>query len=289
MATKSALVTGASSGIGYALAIELAERGYRVFAGARRLSRMKPLEDLGITTFELDVGSLESIERAVEFISENTGGKLDLLFNNAGIQCFSPAVEVDDEKFQKCFQINVYGPIRLIRELAPLVIKSRGVIAFTGSTAGLNPFPFLSIYAATKGAIHSYASTLAMEMIPFGVRVLNVITGGVATEIGDDKTLASNSWYRIEDEDILATRPTGQGVRLSAPKYASRTCDDIEKAFKQTSPNYIVSYRGSESSWHLFLASYTPRWIIERKILKDFFLKSPYKRLQKYYQEDVTS
>lgn len=82
--TKYALVTGASSGIGYATAIELAKRGFKVYAGARRVAKMKPLKDYGIVPVELDVASLESIKRLRDFISDETGGRLDILFNNAG-------------------------------------------------------------------------------------------------------------------------------------------------------------------------------------------------------------
>ena len=97
---KSAFVTGASSGIGYSTAIELARRGYRVFAGARRLEAMEPLKSHGITVLKLDVTSMESIIAAKDLIEKETKGCLDILFNNAGVPCRGPAFDLEEEWFR---------------------------------------------------------------------------------------------------------------------------------------------------------------------------------------------
>lgn len=277
---KSAFVTGASSGIGYAVAIELAKNGYLVFAGARRVDRMKPLEDLGIITLSLDVSSPESILEAVAFISERSGGKLDILFNNAGTQCKAPGIEITDDKIEHCFRVNVFGVLALVREFSSLVVKAQGIIAFTGSTAGINPFPFSSVYSATKGAIHAYASTLALELKPLGVNVHVVLTGGVYTEIGDKYELTPDSYYRNNGVDSLNTRVMKPGgTRLTAPVYAERVVRDFKyvqkKLFFKLSSNFYITYRGSESTMHRYL-SLMPRWFIERKLVRDHQLAEVY-------------
>ena len=161
---KVALVTGASSGIGLATAIELAKRGYKVFACARRLEPMADLRDKhGVIIFKMDVSDLDSVKNAKKFIEDKTGGKyLDILFNNAGQSCTFPAIDVRDEDFKQCFEVNVFGPMRTVRELAPLVINAKGVIAFTGSVSGVIPFPLSCTYSATEAAIHQYAATLSL-------------------------------------------------------------------------------------------------------------------------------
>ena len=80
---------------------------------------------------------------------------------------------------KQCFEVNVFGAIRTVRELVPLIINAQGVIGFTGSVSGIIPFPFSCIYSASKAAIHQYAATLRLEMKPFGVKVINIVTGGV--------------------------------------------------------------------------------------------------------------
>lgn len=262
------------------MAIELAKNGYLVFAGARRVDRMKPLEDLGIITLPLDVASPESVQKAVAFITERCGGKLDILFNNAGTQCKAPGIEVTDQKIENCFRINVFGVLALVRELSGLVVNAQGTIAFTGSTAGIDPFPFSSVYSATKGAIHAYASTLALELKPLGVNVHVVLTGGVYTEIKDSYELTPDSFYRKNGKDLLNTRVLKPGAeRLTAAVYAERVVRDFKyvqkKLFFKLSSNFYITYRGSESTMHRFL-SMMPRWFIERKLVRDHQLQDVY-------------
>lgn len=287
---RTAVVTGASSGIGYATALELAKKGYLVIAGARRVELMEPLRQLGIETVELDVTSSDSVDAAVRTIVDRTGGRLDVLFNNAGAQCKGPAAELAAEKILGCFQVNVFGTMRLVAALLPLVVETQGLIAFTGSTAGLNPFPFASVYSATKGAIHAYASTLALEVRPLGVKVLNVVTGGVATSIGDTYDLSPDSLYRIDGVNVLVPaspkknngfwlkRPWHSGPRMDPRTYAERVVRDFDRVLGRPSfgSNFFITYRGTDSSRHRWLSLLAPRWLIERKVLRDMGLEESF-------------
>ncbi|GME92110.1 unnamed protein product [Ambrosiozyma monospora] len=165
---KTALVTGCSSGIGYYAALELASKGYKVFACARRLEPMEPLKKAypgQIITFSMDVSSIESINKGYDFVFAELSGsstsvdtdidpahelshfvpKLDVLYNNAGQPCTCPAIDISNSAMQQCFEVNVYGPIRITKRFAPLVISAQGTIVFTGSIAGISPFPWGSI------------------------------------------------------------------------------------------------------------------------------------------------
>ncbi|CDK26488.1 unnamed protein product [Kuraishia capsulata CBS 1993] len=228
---RYALVTGASSGIGYATAVELAKRGFKVYAGARRVTKMEPLKEYGIVPIELDVGSLESVIYARDLISAETDGHLDVLFNNAGGPCFYPGIEVKEDVLLQVLNVNVAGVIRVTREFSPLVIKSQGCIAFTGSLSALMPMPFGSVYGATKAAVHSYASGLESELRPFNVKVLNVVTGGVTTEIFSNyQTLASDSLYNVGEttrQFIKQRKETTTGQSTPAAEYAIRVVDQM--------------------------------------------------------------
>lgn len=280
---KTALITGASSGIGYATAAEFAKRGYKTFACARRLEPMQPLKRLGVTVFSCDVSLIESVREAKAFLTKETDGYLDVLFNNAGQSCTFPAVDVTDEDFKQCFEVNVFGPIRLTRELAPLLINAKGTVGFTGSVSGLIPFPFSSIYSSTKAAIHQYAATLRIEMKPFGVKVLNVITGGVKTNIADTRDLPQDSLFRvpgIEEALIERKQMAARNNPMLAEKYAKKVADDFEKL---TIEGRLNVYRGHMASFLGFLLLWCPRFVVERQLVRKFRLQTVYQKITEKY------
>ena len=282
--TKSVLVTGASSGIGYTTAIEFAKRGYQVFAGARRLERMARLEsEYGINIVELDVTSTESVQKVKKLIVEKTGGTLDVLYNNAGQHCAFPALDLKDEYFEKCFAVNVFGPMRVVREFGPLVIKAKGVIGFTGSVAGIVAFPFSSVYGATKAAIHQYADTLKLELEPFEVKVVNFVTGGVQSEIGDDRSLSSDSVYNVPpmEESLLERREMARRNHpMSSSLYSYKVVNDFERA-KLNGPLHI--YRGKMATFLYFVSRFLPRFILVSGLKLNFKLKELFQFLKNKY------
>lgn len=285
---KIALVTGASSGIGYASSIELAKRGYKVYAGARRLEQMKPLEEYGITLIQLDVTSTESIRKAKELIESETD-RLDVLFNNAGVPCGAPAIEVSDKDFEKCYEVNLYGPIRLTREFSSLVIKAKGVFAYTSSTAGLLPFPFGSIYSSSKAALTAYVSTLALEVKPFGAKVLDFISGGVKTEILDIPSvpLKADSVYIVDGVNLFEKSRAGLDTLGAMPvsKYAVKVVNDIDYVVKGKfwfyEGNYFTSFRGTFASIVKFVTSFLPRAVIENMLLTNFKIADDFNKISR--------
>lgn len=282
---KTALVTGASSGIGYATALEFSKRGYKTFACARRLEPMEPLKQHGITVFLCDVTSLKSVQEAVSLVKANTDGYLDVLFNNAGQSCTLPATDVTDEAFERCFQVNVFGPVRMTREFAPLLINAKGTVGFTGSVSGMVPFPFSSIYSATKAAIHLYAATLRLELKPFGVKVINFVTGGVKTNIADTRDLPDTSLYcvpGIEQAMIERKQMAARNMPILAEAYAYKVVNDFEKVGIEGKLNV---YRGRLALFLGYLLWWCPRFIVERGLVRKFKLTEVFAQISARYSK----
>ncbi|KAK7755162.1 hypothetical protein SLS62_002977 [Diatrype stigma] len=205
---KTALVTGSSEGgIGFAIAKEFQSRGIHVFATARNPDKVAALARLSnVTILALDVTSQVSIDAAVAAVSEQTGGTLDYLVNNAGAQYCSPTLDIDLEIARKMYDVNVWGAVAMIKAFAPLVIKAKGCIANLASIAGLLRPPFMGLYAGSKSALETISETLKYELKPLGVRVLTVNTGAIQTNLFANAygatQVPANSFYAPISEDI---------------------------------------------------------------------------------------
>ena len=282
---KIAIVTGASSGIGYAITKQLAEHNYIVYACARRLEPIAPLvkefsADV-IKPYKLDISNLDEITafKAV-LATELPGQKLDLLYNNAGQSCTFPALDVSDAAMQQCFQVNVFGHVNMCRELSSFLVIAKGTIVFTGSCAGIVSFPFGSIYSATKAAIHSYARGLHLEMKPFGVRVINVVTGGVDTNIADTRSLPEDSIYRFPEGQAAFEERQSMAKNhrpMSADVYAAKVMQDI-----LSSRDPVDIYRGTMATFLGFVAMLVPYCILDFGLIKKFHLTKGFKVLKEH-------
>ncbi|KAJ7858694.1 NAD(P)-binding protein [Mycena olivaceomarginata] len=208
---KTVLITGCSTGgIGYEMAQEYHSQGLRVFATARRPEALVDLTSSGLPemeTLELDVTKIESIQAARDRIASLTGGKLDILVNNAGRSYSVPATDVNIDEVKDMFEVNVFGVMRMVQEFAPLLIASGdGRIVNIGSIAGVMPYPFGSTYNASKAALHSYGNTLRLELAPFNVQVITIITGGVKSNIAHKRRLIQPCSIYAPIADIYAEK-----------------------------------------------------------------------------------
>lgn len=200
---KTALITGCSpGGIGYALALEFRSKGIHVFATARNEKTVTDLNALGLEALQLEVTSPESVAEVKRHVSERTSGSLDFLVNNAGRNYTIPALDVDFSEVQATFETNVFSVMRMCQAFAPLLIQAKGTIIQIGSLAGEIPYVFGSAYNASKAALHAYSDTLRVELAPFGVHVMVVVTGGVQSNIArTHRELPNDSLYHpIEPE-----------------------------------------------------------------------------------------
>ncbi|KAM5462661.1 NADPH-dependent 1-acyl dihydroxyacetone phosphate reductase [Microsporum audouinii] len=197
---KSVLITGCSpGGIGHSLALEFQRNGLRVFATARSRESLVDLEEKGIETMSLVVDDEKSVLACLGELKSILGdGKgLDILVNNAGRNYTVPALDVDMDEVRLTFETNIIGVIHMCKVFTPLIIEAKGTIVQIGSVAGIIPYVFGSVYNATKGALHSYSDTLRVELEPFGVNVVTIITGGVESRIArTPRTLAPDSLYQ---------------------------------------------------------------------------------------------
>jgi NAD(P)-dependent dehydrogenase (short-subunit alcohol dehydrogenase family) len=191
-----ALVTGTSTGIGFATSVRLARHGYRVFAGMRNLVKAEPLRaaaaeaKLPIEVIPLDVTATASVAGAVEAVSKH--GPVDVLVNNAGIGGATPLEIQPEDEHQRMFETNYFGAIRCIRAVLPAMReRRRGTIVNVTSIAGLIATPNQIAYSASKWALECAGEALAHEVRRFGIRVVNVAPGVVMTKIFENSTEAT--------------------------------------------------------------------------------------------------
>ena len=185
----SVLVTGASSGIGRATAIELARRGHRVFAAARREEVLAGLAAAtpNIQAVSLDVTDAGSVRRAWDKIEASTGGAgVDVLVNNAGFALPGPIEILADADVQRQFATNVFGLLTMTRTVLPAMrARKSGRIINVSSLVGRTTFPGMGVYGATKYAVEALSDALRQEVAGFGIKVVIIEPGFVATSLGE--------------------------------------------------------------------------------------------------------
>ncbi|MFO0725501.1 MAG: SDR family oxidoreductase [Myxococcota bacterium] len=199
MSLHTVLITGATAGIGRHLALDLAHRGHRVFATGRKLDALNALAEeaakLGshrLETLPLDVTNPENIARAKEIVLERTGGAgVDVLINNAGYGQAGALLEISDEVLREQFETNVFGLMAVTRAFVPGMLDRRaGTVINVSSAGGRFTAPFFGAYHGTKYAVEAMSDALRIELKPFGVRVVLVEPGPVATNF-TDRSIAS--------------------------------------------------------------------------------------------------
>ena len=181
MSTRTAVVTGASSGIGAATARHLAEAGFHVFCAARRADRVEALAaEIGGTAVTCDVTDAD----AVAALAERVGDRLDVLVNNAGGAFgLGPVAEADPEQWRAMYEVNVIGLMQVTRALLPALIASgAGVVLNVGSTAGRVAYEGGGGYTAAKHGTKVVSETLRLELFDQPVRVCEIAPGMVRTD-----------------------------------------------------------------------------------------------------------
>jgi NAD(P)-dependent dehydrogenase (short-subunit alcohol dehydrogenase family) len=182
-ATKAVLVTGASSGIGRKITEHLSANGFFVYAGARKAEDLAALDALeNVKSVRLDVTVQEDIDNAVQMVSAEGRGLFGLV-NNAGVAVLGEATKMTEEDLEFTMNVNVYGPYRVTKAFAPLIITSKGRITTIGSISGILSGRTATSYAMSKHAIESYTDSLAAEMQEHGVAVSVVEPGNYQSRI----------------------------------------------------------------------------------------------------------
>ncbi len=213
---RAVLVTGASSGSGRVIAETLAARGYYVYAGARKQADLDALNEIeNIQAIRLDVTIQSEIDAAVETVRQEGKGLYGLV-NNAGVGALGPLIEIPESDVEFTFDVNVYGPYRVTKAFAPLIIESKGRITTTGSVAGIQSRLFYGPYSMSKHAMEAFTDALAAEMTKFDVRVSIIEPGGFNSKIGPkvyERAMASDlingSLYKEEWEQSWVLQDGG--------------------------------------------------------------------------------
>lgn len=205
---KTAVVTGASSGIGEATARTLARAGYQVFIGARREERIRKIaEEIGGCGLYLDVADMQSVKTFVESIPDS----LQLLVNNAGGAIgLEPIADAVDDHWQKMFEINVLGLMRMTRELLPRLQVGMGHVINVTSIAGRETYVGGAGYTAAKHAARAVSETLRLELLGTPVRVTDIAPGMVETEFSETRFFGDV--HRAKDVYSGVTPLVGQDI-----------------------------------------------------------------------------
>jgi short-subunit dehydrogenase len=201
----TAIVTGASRGIGRALAIQLASRGLRIGLLARNREALdetaETLPGDDHIVLAADVCKRGEVERAIERFAKRAEG-VDVLAANAGIAHYGRFVETDVERAEEMVKVNVLGTIYAVHATLPLMLeRQRGHIVVTSSGAGLRAFPEAAVYGATKAADRGFAEALRHELAGTGVSVTTVYPGEVATDLHAHERDILPDW-RSNDEEL---------------------------------------------------------------------------------------
>ena len=246
---KTALVTGASSGIGEETARTLHKLGYTVYAAARRTDRLKQLTAIGIHALTMDVTDDESMSSGIEKIITETG-RIDVLVNNAGYGSYGAIEDVSLDEARRQFEVNVFGLGRLTQLVLPHMRAQRsGTIINISSMGGRLTTPLGGWYHATKYAVEALSDALRMETAPFGIDVVVIEPGGIRTEwsgIAADhlEETAEGSAYASQIKAVAnSMRSESTAKRLSPPSVIADTVKKIVTAHKPHT-RYVVGFGG---------------------------------------------
>jgi NAD(P)-dependent dehydrogenase (short-subunit alcohol dehydrogenase family) len=216
------LITGCSSGIGRALALELTARGHEVLATARKLDSIKDLKVA--KRLQLDVTDDASVASAVA-----KAGPIDVLVNNAGVGFWGPVETATGAAVQALFETNVFGPLRVLRAVLPgMRSRDGGAIVQISSAAAQRSNALLGHYAATKAALEAHSLALRIELAPFGIKVSIIVLGAVETDFGQNRRHVTAPEYADLADRFTKRIVANRSEPASAEDVAKTLADAIE-------------------------------------------------------------
>ncbi len=248
---KSILITGCSSGIGLCCAHELKNRGYRVFASARKTEDVTALQEQGFESLQLDLASSESINKAVDVVLELTQGHLYALFNNGAYGQPGAVEDLQRNVLKQQFESNVFGTQELTNRVIPIMRQQGyGRIIYNGSVLGIISLPFRGAYNASKYAIEGLADTLRLELYGSGIRVSIIEPGPItsafrknAFEKYQENINKDNSFFKNNYEGMeRRLKKKGPAAPFTLPPEA--VYKKLEHALESTHPraHYYVTF-----------------------------------------------
>jgi NAD(P)-dependent dehydrogenase (short-subunit alcohol dehydrogenase family) len=249
---KAILVTGASSGIGRNIAERLASEGYFVYAGGRKAEDLKELSAIeNVQGVRLDVTIQADLDEAVQMIQAGGRGLYGIV-NNAGVVVMGLLAETDESELDFVFDVNVYGPYRIVKAFAPLIIESKGRIANISSLAGISSPPAYGVYSMSKHAVEAFTDSLAFEMGTVGVHVSAIAPGA----FNSNAVAANCNRRRSQGYD-----PSGSLFSELAGELAELCTDDDYTQFPEPDPvaDAVIHALFSDTPKTRYLAPSDPR------------------------------
>ncbi|HBN9962210.1 TPA: SDR family oxidoreductase [Pseudomonas aeruginosa] len=272
MSQPVAFVTGCSSGIGRALADAFQRAGYRVWASARKEDDVRALAEAGFQAVQLDVNDAAALARLAEELGVEAAG-LDVLVNNAGYGAMGPLLDGGVEAMRRQFETNVFAVVGVTRALFPLLRRKSGLVVNVGSVSGVLVTPFAGAYCASKAAVHALSDALRLELAPFGVEVLEVQPGAIASNFGASASREMDSvvderspWWPLRRQ-IQARAAASQDNPTSAEDFARQLLAALQRR-----PRPPLVRIGNGSRALPALARWLPRGLLERLLKKRFGL-----------------
>ena len=273
--SRTALITGCSSGIGRSLALELHSRGLNVYATARRPETLETLKASGIKTLAMDVNDDDSIASALAVVASEVG-QLDMLVNNAGFSQVGAMVDLNRDDLRRQYETNVISPVAVTRAALPLMraaVARNGVadLVNVGSIVGLFTTPFAGAYCSSKACVHAVTDALRMELAPFGIRTITIQPGGVRSSFGDHAEegirLPHDSLYKPVEAGIQARAQAGQQGATPTDEFVRPVVDRLLR----DKPPMII--RGGKGSFSLVLMKrLLPARVFDKNLIKRFGL-----------------
>ncbi len=245
---QTALITGASSGIGRETAIKLAEKGFNVIAVARREKRLNNLADQfqNITPKQVDFSQADQIEVFCQYISE-LQNPVTVLVNNAGYSVRGALEDVSVETIRRLFEVNLFALMRVTQACLPgMRMLRKGRIVNLSSIVGKFVFPCSGVYAAAKYAVEGITDGLRLELAPFGIKVVAIRPGPIATEFNEVSNNLSGDLMTKTDPDYkpiyqtagVATGKLFAGLSIPGP---GLIVDLILEAIFSNNPKVVYS------------------------------------------------
>lgn len=266
------LVTGASTGIGRAIASLLAQKGYQVFGTSRKPDKTQAIP--GVMFLPLDLTSAQSIENCIHEVMKRTG-RIDVLVNNAGL--LGPAgasEEMSIEAVRDLFEANFFGVVQMVNAVLPILREQGGgTIINISSTCGLvSAPPFFSFYAASKHALEGYTEGLRYEVQPFNIHVALVEPGYTSTEISATVAPPEHPSPAYQNTRERVTRLSQAGIKYGSP--VDIVAQAVLKIINQSAPT-LRHPTGSDSLAILIARRLLPYPLFERLVASMFFSWRP--------------
>jgi len=224
---KTVLITGASSGIGEAIAKRLLEEDWKVYGAARRLERLKDLENKGASVIHLDVTDDGSMKSCVNTVLEQEG-RIDALINNAGYGFYGAIEDVPLAEARRQFEVNVFGLARMAQLVLPIMRKQRsGRIVNISSMGGKLFTPMAGWYNATKHAVEALSDALRLEVKPFEIDVIIIEPGAIHSE-----------WKEIAEDNLM--KVSGRTVYSKLAESIATAVENNYRSKRAVQPEVIA-------------------------------------------------